>query len=44
MLVCYHKEAFVLGFTSAFFIGALIILFEDVIVGWLEKIGKILDI
>lgn len=42
MAICYHKEAFALGFLSAFFIFAIVTLFEDVIGKWWERVRRIL--
>jgi hypothetical protein len=39
-MLCYHKEYFALGFLSAFFIFAIVTLFEDVIKRWIERIKK----
>jgi len=41
-MLCYHKEAFALGFLSAFFIFAVITLFEDAIVKWWERVRRII--
>jgi len=38
MALCYHEEYFALGLISAFFIFAIITLFEDVIGKWWEKV------
>ncbi len=43
-MLCHHKEAFALGFLSAFFILAVITLFEDVIEKWTEEFKKLLSI
>jgi len=39
-MLCYHKEAFALGFLSAFFIFAIITLFEDALKNVVEKIRR----
>jgi len=39
-MLCYHKEAFALGLVSALFIVAIIHLFEDVILEWLDGVRE----
>ena len=42
MALCYHEEAFTLGFLSAFFVFAIITIFEDALKSIFERIQKIL--
>lgn len=42
MTLCYYKETFTLGFLSAFFVFAMVTLFEDVIGKWFEGIRKVI--
>jgi len=39
-MLCYHKEAFTLGFLSAFFIFAMLTLFEEPLKSIFERIRK----
>jgi len=41
-MLCYHKEAFALGFLGAFFIFAIITLFEDALKSTFERIQKVI--
>lgn len=38
MALCYHEEYFALGFLSAFFIFAIVTLFEEPLKGIIERI------
>jgi len=40
MTLCYHKEAFVVGVLSAFFIFAIVTLFEDALKDVIRKLNK----
>ena len=42
MALCYHEEYFALGFLSAFFIFAIVTLFEDFIGEWFGKVRGML--
>ena len=40
MALCYYKETFTLGFVSAFFVFAVVTIFEDFITDIIEKLTK----
>ena len=40
MALCYYKETFTLGFASAFFIFAIVTLFEEPIKDIIKKLTK----
>ncbi len=42
MTLCYHKEAFAVGFLSAFFIFAIVTLFEEPLVRMFKRIQKVI--
>ena len=41
MAICYHEEYFALGFLSAFFVFAIVTLFEDCIKDIFGRIRKL---